>query len=191
MNLEIFLHGETIDLYIPTIEYIKENRLYTWWNNPDITAYLDSGAFPNTLSKQIAYYEKYLDQDLILLIGNKEKEIIGSIALSSIDYRTKKAELGIIMGRIFRKNPLESLESVARITEHAFLKIGLDRVNARQHIGLIHWSNRMSLIGYRIEGIYKNGFVKGKEKADQFHIACSYEDYCRIIANRGGGRIMG
>lgn len=189
MSLEVFLHGETCDLCIPTIEYIKENRLYEWWNNPFVTTYLDSGAFPNTLEKQIAFYEQVLnkDKDLVLLIRDCDNNIFGTISLSSICYKKREAELGIVIGRIFRKNPLEALEAVARITEHGFLKLGLDRIVARQHIGLIQWSHRMSLLGYRLEGIFREAFVKGKERADQIRIACVYEDFLRIISSRGGG----
>ena len=44
----------------------------------------------------------------------------------------------------------------------------------------------MSLLGYRLEGIEKNGFVKGVEIADVLKIACHYEDYQKIAKNRGG-----
>lgn len=42
----------------------------------------------------------------------------------------------------------------------------------------------MSLLGYRVEGIEKNGFVKGREIADMINIACHYEDFQTITKNR-------
>lgn len=44
----------------------------------------------------------------------------------------------------------------------------------------------MSLIGYRLEGIFKNAFVKGKEVVDALRICAHFEDYQKIIATRGG-----
>ena len=189
MELDIFLYGETVDLCVPTLDFIRKQKIYSWWNNPMVTQYLNSGVFPNTLDKQIAFYEKYLDKDLILLITDKTSEPIGTIQISAIDYQRREGELGIVMGNVFRKNPLEALEAVALITEHAFLKLGLERIVARQHIGLIMWSSRMALLGYRIEGIFRNAFVKGKEVCNQIRIACLYDDYCRIINQRGGGTL--
>lgn len=45
----------------------------------------------------------------------------------------------------------------------------------------------MSLIGYRLEGIFKHAFVKGKEVVDALRICAHFEDYQKIIATRGGG----
>ena len=89
------------------------------------------------------------------------------------------------MKRRTKTNPLGALEAVALMSEHGFLKMGLKRIYAGQHINLIQWSHRMSLLGYRIEGIERGGFVKGIETADVIKIACTYEDYQRIIEYRG------
>lgn len=186
MDLDIFICGETIDLCVPTLDFIRSNHLYRWWNNPIITRYLHSGAFPNTLEKQLKYYEENMNKDLLLLIADKNGEIIGTASIMNICYLKQEAKLGLIFGAICRKNPLEALEVVARITEHSFTKIGLRKIIAEQHIGLIPWSHRMSLLGYRLEGIEREGFVKGNERADLIRIACHYRDYQEIIVARGG-----
>lgn len=38
----------------------------------------------------------------------------------------------------------------------------------------------MELLGYKLEGIHKNKFVKGHDVADTVSIACVYEDYFLI-----------
>lgn len=185
MQLDIFIEGETIDLCIPTPELAHHSDYYKWFNDPYITRYIHSGVFPNTRAKQERFFAEESQERLILAIANKNGDIIGTTSLMHIDYKTRSASLGILMGNPFRTTPLEALEAVALLSEHGFLKLGLERITATQHIALIPWSHRMSLLGYRIEGIERGGFVKGAERADMMRIACTYEDYQRIIEHRG------
>jgi len=71
------------------------------------------------------------------------------------------------------------------ITEHAFLVMGMNRVWAGQHQGLSGWQQRMELLGYRVEGIQQDAFVKGRSVADVILIAARHEDYRRIKEKRG------
>lgn len=186
MELDIFIEGETIDLRIPTLEFAEKSDWYKWFNNPHVTQFLEHGVFPNTRDKQIEFYLKEKDKRLLLLISDKDGAIIGTTTIANINYKNSSCGLAIVLSNIFRKNPLEALEAVARITEHAFIKMGMKRIVAAQHIGLIPWSHRMSLLGYRIEGIEKKAFVKGVEIVDVIKIACHYEDYQKIINHRNG-----
>ena len=185
MQLDIFIEGETIDLCIPTPELAHHSDYYKWFNDPYITRYIHSGVFPNTRAKQERFFTEESQERLVLAIANKNGDIIGTTSLMRIDYKTRIASFGIIMGNLNEKTQIRTLESIARITEHGFLKIGLQRIYAEQHINHISYSHRMSLLGYRIEGIERGGFVKGAERADMMRIACTYEDYQRIVEHRG------
>ena len=80
---------------------------------------------------------------------------------------------------------LMPLESVARISQHGFDSLGLERIYAGQHVGLSGWQQRLELLGYRLEGIRRRGFVKGREVADTIVIAAVYDDYQEIRKRRG------
>lgn len=185
MQLDVFIAGESIDLCIPTYEFAEKSDWYSWFNHPATTRYLHHGIFPNTPQRQIEFFTKAMQERLLLIITNKKGKAIGSVSLSELSQTS--AGLGIVIGIPSNKNPLQALEAVARITEHAFTKIGIKRIHASQHINLIPWSHRMSLMGYRVEGIERGSFIKGNEIADAIRIACHHEDYERIIASRGGG----
>ena len=85
-------------------------------------------------------------------------------------------------------SPFVSLEAFARITEFGFKNMGLNRIQAGQHDhgGWRSWQQRLELLGYKLEGIHKNKFVKGHEISDSFSIACLYEDFIKIENHRGG-----
>lgn len=187
MKLDIFIEGETIDLCIPTLEFAQSSEWYSWFNHPHTTQFLEHGVFPNTREKQIDFFVKASNERLLLIVCNKEGVPIGSTSLMDINYKTRTAGAGTVIGNFIGENPLEALEAVARMTEHGFLKLGLHRIEAGQHIGLIPWSHRMSLLGYKLEGIFKKAFVKGVEIQDVIRITAHYEDYQTIISTRGGG----
>jgi len=186
-ELDIFIAGETLDLCIPTLEYAKTSQWYTWFNNKKITRYLNQqGLFPNTAEMQAEYFNSQGEDRLILIISNKSK-YMGTVSLSSIDRVLKTCDVAVLVDptKDFQ-SPYIVLEALALITQYAFDVLGMDRICGGQHIGLSGWRMRMELLGYRVEGIKKNGFVKGREVCDVVLIACVYDNYKHLISNRDG-----
>ena len=58
-------------------------------------------------------------------------------------------------------------------------------MSAGQHKDLYKWQNLLELIGYKVEGIYENGFIKGDERVNAVHISSNIEDYKQIVEKRG------
>lgn len=186
MKLDVFISGETIDLCIPTKEFAQKSDWYSWINNPKINRYLVYGLFPNTPEAQVDFFESQGDKRIILIISNKE-EYLGVISLSDIDLINRKASVALLINPKvdFFNSSIIALEAIARITEHGFKTMGVNRIQAGQHIKLAGWQQRMELLGYRIEGIYRGAFVKGREVADSLLIAATYDDYSKIVNQRG------
>lgn len=189
MELDVFLKGETIDLCIPTEEFAKSSKWYSWFNNPKTTRYLDYGIFPHSSSKQIDHFREAVnDTKKLLLIISQDHNYIGVISLSQISFVKRRAMISLVVGektRSMENEQILALESIARLTEHAFLKLGLSRIIAEQHYQLFPWQQKLELLGYKVEGIFKNGFVKGGEVADQVALSILYEDYLWLKKNRG------
>ena len=186
-QLDIFIEGETLNLCIPTAEFAKDSTWYTWFNNKKITRFLDQGIFPNTAEEQVAfYYDQKKSGRVTLIISNKAK-YIGVISLSSVDLFKKKCDIAIVINNDLdrRGSPFIALEAMALMTKHAFEAMGIHRIEAGQHVDLINWQRRMELIGYKVEGLHRGRFVKGREVADTVSLACLLEDYDLIVENRG------
>ena len=47
-KLDKFIHGETINLNIPNINFAKKSNWYKFFNSDKNTKFLDHGVFPNT-----------------------------------------------------------------------------------------------------------------------------------------------
>lgn len=186
-ELDVFIQGETMDLCITTEEFARESSWYSWFNMPEVTKFLEQGIFPNTQRDQANFVLAESTRRLILIISNK-KNYLGVISLSNIDLVKKKCDVAIVVNSAIdrRMAPYISLEAMARISEHGFVGLGMNRICAGQHINLAGWQQRMELLGYRIEGIHKRNFVKGREIGDSVSIACNFEDFEIISIHRGG-----
>lgn len=187
-SLDVFIEGETVDLAIPTRDYALNSKWYAIFNNKIITRYLDQGAFPNTIENQVKFWENSQHDRLLLIIQSKDGDQVGIISLSSIDYKSRSAELAIVIDQFanIRMSPIFSLEAVCIITQHGFEALGVRRIQAGQHTNLSGWQNRMELAGYRIEGIHKDKFVKGNEISDSVTIAITYDSYRYLTSKRNG-----
>lgn len=191
-KLSVFIEGELINLCVPIREYALGSDWYSWFNHKATTRYLEQGIFPNTPEQQIEFFESLKDKRRLCLIIQRKSdgEYIGVVSLSSLNLEKKLGELAIVISREKEKkgiaeSALIPLEAIARISEWGFVQMGLGRISAGQHTGLRGWQRRMEIFGYRVEGIFRAGFVKGMETADLVRIACLREDYLRICKNRG------
>ncbi|OGC04177.1 hypothetical protein A2276_06165 [candidate division WOR-1 bacterium RIFOXYA12_FULL_43_27] len=188
MKLDVFISGEIIDLCIPTREFAEKSNWYSWLNDPKIARYTLKRAFPNTPALQVDFLEKQQKEGALPLIISNKKDYLGVVTLSVIDYIKRVAGISIIVDSSMDvlRSPLIALESIARISEHGFQVLGLDRIHGGQHINLAAgWQQRMELLGYRAEGFKRQLFVKGREVVDVIWIAAIYKDYLTIIKNRG------
>jgi RimJ/RimL family protein N-acetyltransferase len=186
-TLDIFIPGETINLCIPTAAFARESAWYSWFNDTQTTRYLSQGAMPNTPYLQEHFLLTQKNDRLTLIICGRDSRPLGVTSLSSIDLIKKTCDVAIVVdvNSSKRMSPYISLEAIARVTEHGFNALGMEKISAGQHINLAGWQQRMELLGYRIEGIHRKKFVKGRERADTMSIGCTYEDFLEIYAHRG------
>jgi RimJ/RimL family protein N-acetyltransferase len=187
-NLNVFIGGENVDLCIPTIKYAEESSWFNWFNSPKTTRFLEQGVFPNTPENQIKFLQNSIESSdrLILMICDKDS-YIGTISLSSINLNKKTADIAILIGEESNSpnSDLIALESMSLLTKFGFDRMGLIKISAGQHEKLYKWQRRLELIGYRIEGIKRHGFIKGNEVANSVLISIVKSDFEIIEKFRG------
>lgn len=180
-----FISGETCDLCIPNEQAIHDGWA-DWFNDPSITTWLDQGAFPNTAEDQQAFLAgvKRRERLALMVVAKGSGQLCGVISLSTIKPRVSAQIALVIPVKIPGK--LIALEAMARMTEHAFSAMGLRRVWAGQaYPGLRSWCQRLELLGYRPEGIIREGFTKGNTITNSVYISCLYADYTALVESRG------
>ena len=56
-QLSTFIEGELIDLCIPSRDFAKFSKWYSWFNDNRITRYIEQGVYPNSPKKQLDYFD--------------------------------------------------------------------------------------------------------------------------------------
>ena len=186
-----FIQGETIDLCVPNVDESVIEVWSQWFNNSETTRYLDQGVFPNSIDDQKAFLEltRRKKDRLLLLIRPKGANYYAGVAsLSFINFETRGCGIAHVIGK--RVDDIDSLfyslEAKCRLTEHAFEKLGMQRIESGQAVDLKEWQRIQTLFGYRVEGIKRNYFRKGQYVADCVVTSCIFEDYLRLKKKRGG-----
>ena len=190
-DYDIFIKGETVDLCVPSDDEWVLDQWYRWFNKEEITAYLAQGVYPNTRKSQKAFYDTLGNNSsrVALLIKPKEYEgFIGVASLSTIDYVHRQCDFAMVIGeRLSNSDSIfYGLETKCRMTQHAFEKMGMERINSTQITDLVRWQNWQILFGYQIEGILRNKFRKGRSVHDVLISSCILEDYEQLLSLRGG-----
>ena len=187
-KLDIFIAGELVDLVVPTTEFAKNSNWYSWFNDKEITRFLEQGTFANTSEKQLQFFENISSDRFLLVIADKNGRNIGVISLSFINHRKKCCDIALVVSKEGDKSLKSyiSLEAMALMTSHAFDMLDMKRINAGQHIGLARWQSRLELIGYKLEGLHINKFKKGREISDSVTISASSIDYSLLCEKRNG-----
>ena len=190
-NFDVFIEGETIDLCAASDDEKILDQWYKWFNQKDITKYLTQGVYPSTKETQFSYFKSIKDDPsrLVVLIKPKNKnKVIGVASLSHIDHQQRQCDFAMVIGE--RSSGEGSLfygmEAKARLTEHAFDKVGVERVNSTQVKELVRWQRWQILFGYQIEGILRNKFRKGSAIFDVYTSSCLIKDYKKILKFRKG-----
>ncbi|WP_343711812.1 GNAT family N-acetyltransferase [Inquilinus sp.] len=185
----VFIEGETLDLCVPSEAAITDGWA-DWFNDAKTTRWLAQGIYPNHIEDQRGFLESIRKRDRFaaLICGKGGGPLYGIISLSAIDWVARSAQISLVVGKPLPGRQLVQLEAMARVTDHAFQRMGLDRVWAGQaHPGLARWNQWLELLGYYTDGIMRRGFVKGRETvSNAVMICCLYEDYAALKARRGG-----
>jgi ribosomal-protein-alanine N-acetyltransferase len=174
-----FIQGERIYLREVRPSDVNENY-YRWMNDPEVTQYLESRFYPNSMERLGDYVTSKLgDRDNVFLaiILKDDDQHIGNIKLGPIDWIHRFADVGIIIGDKSNWGKGYATEAIRLVVNYAFKKLNLHKVTA---------------------GCYANnsGAVKAFEKADfqleghrKKHFFCNdqYVDWILLGIVRGSG----
>lgn len=185
----VFIEGETLDLCVPSAAAIEEGWA-DWFNDEKTTRWLNQGIFPHHAEDQHEFLASLRRRDrfAVMICGKGGGPLYGTVSLSSIDWVARSAQISIVVGRRPPEGLQIQLEAWARVTDHGFRRMGLERIWAGQAWpALERYNRRLELLGFFTDGMLRRGFAKGRETVgNAVMISCLYEDYAALAARRGG-----
>ena len=187
--MDTFIRGETIDLCVPDEDSVK--IWYKWFNDLYTCEFLDQGIYPNTYEKQLKYWREMGPDRMCFLVVTKANDIqkpIGVCSLSNINMYQRRCTFALVIGNKidYPDRKIWSMEAKALITEHAFDRLGVERINSGQAMPLKHWQAKQIIFGFHMEGIMRDAFRKGLNVVDVMVSGCVLSDYLELKRFRGG-----
>lgn len=162
--MKYFIEGERIGLSKlsareATTDYVD------WMNDPDVTRFLVSGAFPADLHDIERYIAtSHSPTRLAFAIYRKDtKRHIGNVKLDHIDWVSRHADLGIMIGDRAAWGNGFGTEATRLITHYGFTTLNLERI----YLGVVknheHAARVYRKLGFIEEGIRRQSqYVAGK-----------------------------
>lgn len=158
---------ETERLVLRLLDEQDEDDIIKWRNNKN--AINNFFGFKGlTITEHRLWYDKYSKDDtrIEFIIGKKEdSKKIGTIGLSSIDYKNQKAEYGILIGEAQEYGKGFAREASIAVIGYAFSELNLRKIKLSSFLDNLSALNLYNRLGFKEEGIlrqeiFKNGFFK-------------------------------
>ncbi len=155
-----------------------EGGYFAWLDDREVTQYMDSGIFPNAMEKMEEFYRSTVlshDNAIFAIVDKKTDKHIGNIKLGPINWISRFAPLGIMIGNKEFWGKGYGTEAIGLVVDYAFNRLNLHKVIA----GVI-------LINYgSVKAFQKSGFeTEGTFKSQFFHNGAYYDSLYLGIVNK-------
>ena len=177
---DYFFHLED-DFYLRALkESDLDGRWAQWLNDPEVTRFQGKGIYPNSLEGQRRYYQSVIDSrtDVVLAVVDRSSDRhIGNVGLHQIDYVSRTAILGIVIGEKDAWGRGIGARAWRAITAYGFSVLNLHKICATMMEG-----NEKSLkcalaSGYEVEGRQKKQHFKNGTYLDLIHVGVLRENW--------------
>ncbi|MBL0059167.1 MAG: GNAT family N-acetyltransferase [Elusimicrobia bacterium] len=141
-----------------------------WVNDRETTQFMAVGRFPVTLGELRAYVRQYAVDKTGLLLGiflNKSKRHIGNITLNDIQWKDRRAEVGVLIGEKPFRGKGYGREAIELIVEHAFGWLNLHKLSC----GMVE-GNEASRRAFMRIGFKEEGFLRRHVFVDGSYLGC-------------------
>lgn len=172
---------ETQRLVLKLLDEQDEEDIIKWRNKKDIIDSLFSYK-GITVAQHRIWYERYLKDDSrieFVLIKKDAGTKIGTIGLSSIDYKNQKAEYGILLGEAHEHGKGFAKEASIAIIDYAFFELNIQKIKLSV---LSDNKNAIYLyrnLGFKEEGILRKEVYKNNVYKDVIVMALFKEDWMK------------
>ncbi|KKN42515.1 hypothetical protein LCGC14_0712380 [marine sediment metagenome] len=166
LNKQVLLEGQRIYLRILTVNDASE-KYCSWINDSDVNKFLESKKI--TIEELQEYIEnKYNNLNCIFLgIFLKNNNVhIGNVKLEPIDFKEKKATLGILIGEKNCWGKGYATEALKMLISYSFNKINLKEIDLgvkKKNVGALKSYNKAGFEIYEeTEEVYKMKIVRSR-----------------------------
>ena len=160
-----FINGTRIFLREVRLTDVNETY-YKWMNTPEITQYLESRFFPQSIENISDFVKEQIENQRVVFLAiclNENELHIGNIKLGPIDWVHRFAEVGIMIGDKASWGKGYGNEAISLVKTYAFKTLNLHRLVANCYQVNQGAIKAFQKNGFEIEGVWKkHHFCNGK-----------------------------
>jgi len=167
-----FIAGDK--LYLRGLEKSDlEGDYFAWLDDREVTKFMDSGVFPNATEKMEDFYRSTVlsrDNAIFAIVDKETDKHIGNIKLGPINWISRLAPLGIMIGNKEFWGQGYGAEAIRLVVDYAFNRLNLHKVTAGV-VAINHGSAQaFQNAGFEIEGKAKSQFFYDGEYYDSLYL---------------------
>lgn len=163
-----FLEGKNIFLR-PLEKSDLDGNYRFWFNDKTVTQFTTHGRFPHLYDNNVTYFDEMKNSNNLLvlaIVDKKSKKHVGNVALSSINWIDRNAEIGIVIGEKEAWGKGFAKEAWSMLIEHGFKSLNLHRIYCGTHKDNIGMQKVAIAVGMTEDGRFKDNIFKNGKYHD-------------------------
>lgn len=177
--------GHTISLRIPVMDDVFVRGWDGWYNDQDVTRFNSHGVFPVSKEQEWEIVKAEMDNPTSILLAiweTKGDRLLGNICLQSVDFVNRTARLAVTIGEA--APPTACVEAFGLMTNHAFMRLNLNRIFEATHANLINFIKSIGIFGFQVEGRGREHFLKDGLAGDIIYYGTNKTDFLERLRLR-------
>lgn len=175
------IYGKNVVLR--AIEMEDSELIKDMFNDPEIENLVGGWAFPLSMREQERWMELHNnDQGAVrLVIDTKEDGTIGVLTLTDIDWKNRRAAIGVKIASNKNRSKGYGTDAIMAILRYAFDELGFHRLDASR-LSINQGSARtLAKCGFVEEGVKRDYIYKGGQYRDLVEEGILAEEYYELI----------
>lgn len=164
-----FIEGERISLREVRLSDVND-RYYRWMNDHEVTSYLESRFYPNSMEGILEFVKDKLGDTanvfLAIILKDGDRHI-GNIKLGPINWLHRRADIGLLIGEKDLWGQGYATEAIKLVCDYAFKKINLHKVTAGCYDENVGSTRAFEKAGFRREGLLQGHFFGNGRYVDE------------------------
>ncbi len=176
-----FLEAERIVLRRLTKDDIP--TWHRWFNDPQVTRFMNKGLVPNTEAAQAALLEAMSQSPSdvqLAIVSRADDRLIGLIGIHRIDWVHRHGDMSVVIGDREYWSQGVAAEAIGALCEHAFTKLNLHKITAGLWEPNVPCRRAFEKNGFVLEGVMKEQFFCQDEYVNEIRLGLVRTDWLKL-----------